>query len=959
VTQRSSKEFLLEKAAQDLGNLDDDAGRKRYLARRRGLQRAAVVRQLIDASRTNLRIDTRRALSLAEAAVTIARRLRNKDDLAGSLRSKANALYILGDNQAALECHSQALRIFRATRNAEQQARTLNSSIQPLILLGDYDQAFEAAQSARKIFQRLGDERHLAHLEINTGNIYHRQDRFAEGLVRYQRAYGMLLPLRDSEGLAVALYNMSVCLISLNDFPHALATYQRAREMCVRHGMTLLVGQSDYNIAYLYYLRGEYGRAIDMLRATREVCEKNGDAHILALCYLDLSEIYLELNLSAEASEVAREGFLRFKKLGMGYEKAKCLTNEALALGQQGKALHALERLAQARAAFVRERNHVWPWLIDLYGAVVLFNDGRLFEARRSCEKAFEFFRSSGLDGKAVSCCLLLARIDLEAGDVPGARLHCEEALRRLSTLGLPGLNYQANFLMGRVRRAAGDSREAYSSYQKARESLETLRSSLRQDELKIAFLKNKSEVYECLVDLCLRGETETPSALQEAFQYIESAKSRGLMEMMFQGAQKAPETMDGQSELVRRIRDLREELNWYYHRIEQEQLRPQGNTAGRIGHLQSAADAREKDLLRCLRELPDSEPESALLRGFPSVSLQEIQSALPQGTLLIEYFAVGDRLIAALIGPGRLDVVAVTLVSRVANLLQMFRFQLSKLSLGPEYVGRFAQALFGATQSHLRELYRELLEPIGGHLVGKHLVFVPHGILHSLPFHALFDGEQYLIDRFSVSYCPSASIYGLCQNRPSPARSSSLILGIPDEQAPCISDEIDAVASEVRSPAVFSGQQATEQVLREQGPLSSLVHIATHGHFRPDNPMFSRIRLGNSYLNVFDLYHLRLPADLITLSGCATGLNVVAAGDELLGLIRGLLTAGARSLLLTLWDVHDRSTTEFMRGFYRHLQSGATKAKAFQFAVRETCNRYPHPYYWAPFFLVGNVLAN
>ena len=128
----------------------------------------------------------------------------------------------------------------------------------------------------------------------------------------------MLLPFRDNEGLAVALYNMAVCLITLNDFPRALATYQRAREMCVSHGMTLLVTQSDYNIAYLYYLRGEYSRAIEMLRATREECEKNGDAHVLALCYLDLSEIYLELNLSTRSKRNGPRRLFAFSKTGHG-----------------------------------------------------------------------------------------------------------------------------------------------------------------------------------------------------------------------------------------------------------------------------------------------------------------------------------------------------------------------------------------------------------------------------------------------------------------------------------------------------------------------------------------------------------------------------------------------------------------------------------------------------------------
>jgi len=99
------------------------------------------------------------------------------------------------------------------------------------------------------------------------------------------------------------------------------------------------------------------------------------------------------------------------------------------------------------------------------------------------------------------------------------------------------------------------------------------------------------------------------------------------------------------------------------------------------------------------------------------------------------------------------------------------------------------------------------------------------------------------------------------------------------------------------------------------------------------------------------------LPAELITLSGCATGLNVVAAGDELLGLVRGLLSAGAQSLLLTLWDVHDRSTTEFMKSFYSHLVAGENKSVAVQRAMAELRQHYPHPYYWAPFILMGSAL--
>ena len=136
----------------------------------------------------------------------------------------------------------------------------------------------------------------------------------------------------------------------------------------------------------------------------------------------------------------------------------------------------------------------------------------------------------------------------------------------------------------------------------------------------------------------------------------------------------------------------------------------------------------------------------------------------------------------------------------------------------------------------------------------------------------------------------------------------------------------------------------------------SRLIHIATHGKFRQDNPMFSGIRLGDAYLNLYDLYQLKLDAELVTLSGCATGMNVVTSGDELLGLIRGLLYAGAHSLLLTLWDVHDQSAADFMVGFYRRFHGGESKAGALRGAMMELRERYPHPYHWAPFTLIGKV---
>lgn len=952
---RTALEISPEEVFTELAGIETEAGRRKFLNRHAELVRSEAVKRLAEAVVEKARVDTREALGLAEAAVTIARRLRRKEDLATGLRAKANALYACGDNRSAVEHHEQAFQIYSSLGNWKEAARTLSSSLQPLILLGLYDRALAAWERAREIFTRLGDPWRLARLEINAGNIFHRQDRFEEALTHYEQAYEGLLSHQDAEGMAVVLSNMAVCLISLNDFPRALATYQKARAVCEQNHMPLLVAQADYNIAYLHYLRGEYSRAIEMLYAARRACEATGDAYHLALCHLDLADIYLELNLSEEARVMAREGYLRFEKLGMRYEAAKTLAYEAIAYGQQGKAVQALERFAEAREMFKREKNHIWPWLLDLYQALVLFHEGRYFEAQRLCAGGADFFDQTMLAGKAALAHLVLARIALQAGDLGLARVETDAASGRLKGAQAPVLAYQAHLLLGQVAQGRGDRSTAHAAYQEARKALEALRSRLKAEELKISFVKNRLEVYDALMGLYLSQEGGEITAA-EAFSCIEAAKSRSMVEMIFQSGQSLPAGDAGQSELVRRIRDLREELNWYYHRIELEQLRPEERSREVIEKLQEQAESRENELLRMLRELPAHERETATLEAPAGSSLERVQACLPTDATLVEYYSAGDRVVAAVVTRDTIEILPVTVVSRAFHFLHLLRFQLSKFRMGEAYARRFGEPLLRAAESHLESLYVELIAPLQPLLRGKHLIFVPHGPLHFLPFHALRSGNSYLCDTYSVSYAPSATVFALCQEKAANLSPASLVLGIPDERAPQILAEVQSVAALLPQREVFIGEQATSGILREKGQNCGLLHIATHGIYRQDNPMFSAIRLGDGYLNLYDLYQVRLGARLVTLSGCATGMNVVAAGDELLGLQRGLFCAGATSLLLSLWDVHDRSTAELMQAFYAPYVETNDMAGALQTAMRQLRDQNPHPYFWAPFILVGKL---
>ncbi len=904
---------------------------------------------LTERVREEVRVDTARAQRLAELATTIAEITGNNLVLAKSLRARANALYALDQHAAAVEMHKQAAALFEAEGNEEELARTLSGSIQPLLLLGHYDQALAAADRARALFVKQGNTLRLARLDINIGNIYHRQDRFAEALVFYERAYNELVVHDDAEGMAAVMSNLPLCYMNLNEFPRALEMYRKARQHCEQKGMPILVAYADYNIAYLYFLRGEYGRAIQMLREAAESGKKANDAYQIALCSLDLSEIYIEVNLIQEASQLAREANLHFQQLGFGYEAAKALVFAAVAASRQGQAFEGIKLFSTAKELFIRDNNHVWPSLIDLYQALVLFNEGRLFEARQLCVAARDFFGPSAMPSKAALAELLLVRIALRMNDAATARRHSEAALHQVQKLESPMLTYQAEFLMGEVERATGNPDLAYECYRRAREALETLRGSLRGEELKIAFFQNKLEVYENLVELSL-----TAARLEKAFEYVELAKSRSLTDRLMQPVHVSSEADAGQSDLVRSIRNLREELNWYYNLIEREQLKSEERSPDRIQKLEQEARAHEDHLMRVLHEATLNEASQAGIQIPNAVSLEKIRSLLPADTALVEYFRIQDRDIACVLSRDDLQIRQVTVESRVKKALQLFQFQLAKFRLDPQFVAGFQELMLESTQSHLQTLHQELIDPIADLLEAKHLVFAPHGLLHHIPFHALFDGEAYLTDKFSISYAPSASVYALCCEKTVNVSGDSLVLGVADNQAPLILEEVRALSAILPNAKMFVGEAASEGVLKSLGPASRIIHIATHGYFRQDNPMFSSIRLGDSYLNLYDLDHFKLPAELVVLSGCATGRNTVTPGDELMGLVRGLLQAGAQSLMLSLWDVHDASTRDFMIAFYSRLAQGWTKPLAHQAAMAEIRKSYGHPYYWAPFVLIG-----
>ena len=938
----------------ELSLLPDEAEMCRYLKGHPQLHTQEAVTGLYDAVVVLSRVDMRRAQRLAQAAAWIAREL--KDDQvasAFSARAMGHVLYLSGKHRPAIQQYESALESFESLGRDMDAARTINGALQSLIYDGQYDRAFSLGERARAIFTQHGDQLRLARLDSNMANIYYRQDRFSEAMELYERAYQVFRTMGDAQDVSIVLRNLAVCSISLNDFSRAEQTYQMARKHSEEHGLSLLVAEADYNVAYLYYLRGEYLRAIELYDQTREFCNRLRDQYHKALCDLDESEIYLELNLTEGGEDLAGDAYRAFQEQGMQYEAAKAATFSAIALSQQGQGVRSLRIFDEARALFVKEQNNLWPAMIDLYKALVLHEAGRDDEAHDLALAALEYFDPSPLPAKAAICELLLAAIELRFADAETARRYVSSALARLLRVQSPAV-YQAYFMLGRVEEAGKNTELARQAYERAHRKLEDLRSHLGREEIKIAFLKDKLAVYEGLVVTTLALDQGRSGGAQ-ALEYIEQAKSRSLADLIAFRSNSLEPRNNTQPAAMPQLHELRQKLNWVYHQIELEELNPRDRSRERIQRLREQGREFEDALMKAFSQLQSVDRELTGLQGHSgAVSSAEIQSRIPPDAVLVEYYSARNWFYACLVTRESVRVVPVAEHSQVREELRLLQLQIAKFRLGEEYIQPLRKVLLQATTFHLRNLYSLLIAPVRKYLDAPHLIIVPHSFLHYLPFQALADGQRFLIDDFSVSYAPSASVFALCQQKPPTTSDEALVLGVPDERAPHIREEAEYVAAALKHSHLFLGEDATEQQLRAWGPRSRFIHIATHGYFRQDNPMFSSLRLGRSLLSLFDIYQLQLNAELVTLSGCGTGMNVVIGGDELIGLVRGLLFAGARTLMVSLWEVHDQSTAEFMRNFYDAYLQSPNKAAALRSAVLTLREKHPHPYYWGAFALVG-----
>jgi len=836
----------------------------------------------------------------------------------------------------------------------------------------------------------------LAEAYRNLANLLTRQDQHQSALQNFGLVHDCLARYRETVAdippeisehigyvVASTLSNEAVAFMFLDRPKEAEEKLHDAIKFFAQTDDWLNRGRAHSNLGSLYLRSGQYGAALaEFDQAMAELTESSDHSDSdgferwrqADVTPLDRAMAYLALNLLPEATSALERCELFFRKADRPYELGQCLYTLGL-VRLYSRATHdAKAALDEAQRLFKNLGNPYWLNRTSL-ALAILANENQEFTTARALTHTLlqEWQASDGEEGSVkwdtgslVDLLLLRMRMHLDAGELAEARQYSAQVqaiLGEPSTpenhLALPHLHLRFQHMWGQIEQVSGNHAKAEKHFRQALDLLESQRASLPIEEIRTAFLDDKSRLYDDLI-ITILGEGDVPqSCLTEVFNVIERARSRSLLERLYatltEESEAQEERLEEDRQRTAQQRHLRQRLHWLYNRL----LSNEG-TALDDSMIENRTITEEIQADEAMLQQLEWQMSSKLLDQAQPVDLQLFQKTLSRDEQALAYYIANQEVFVLLIDAGQIQIFRhLCDVDTLVHYQNELRFQLGRAELGTDYLTRHAKRLQRALQNALYNLYQSLIAPLESELWATKLHIIPYGILHQIPFHALWDGNRYLIQRFECTYAPSASVAVYCHDRPFQFHDQLGLAGIAldDATIPAAQAEVQAVTRHFQKHWLYLNEQVNENTVREAAAQADILHIATHGLFRADNPFFSALKLADGWLDVREIYRLPLRAYLVVLSACESGASQVRGGDELIGLARGFLGAGARQLLVTLWNVNDQSAAKLMDRFYTHLVDDETPqetAAALRTVQLEAIAADQHPYFWAPFFMIG-----
>jgi CHAT domain-containing protein/tetratricopeptide (TPR) repeat protein len=943
-------------------------------------------------------------------------------DRAGQARAArgiGQASHDAGQPEEALKPLLESLELARLAADTDGVCAALSALARVNVDLGRMAEAEEQAREALNRSRAAGNR--IRQVEALNGlgdiSLFTGQSLQAIGVLR--EAVTLAQAIGDRRGQALAWLNQGYAAADLGRMPDAEAAYEAS--LALYHAVDDPAGEAAVltGQGHLFNLAGATQQALASYRQAQPLLERTGDRVGLARISTGIAKAQLELGEPSIALRYYEQALALFRAVKLQNGEAGTLLPMGLCLTALGRHSEALARYLEAlplvrsvgdKRLEGRALEHLGRAYSDL---------GELDRAIDFYSQSSELARSTGDSTGEMyalnSIGLLLARQGSHEQAAAALEAALEIAVRAKHRFGESLVLYslaRGDSDVGRVERALSRVGESL-------RLIDTLRSNVASLELRASYVASIRDRQELEIDLLMRLHAREPAAGYDvrAFESSERARARSFLDGLAQARAGIREGAD--PALLARERTIAASLSVKAQRL--TRLRQSATGASELAALAQDIDALTAEQRDVDAQMRAASPRYAALVAPQPLLLGDVQARiLDDQSVLLQYFLGGARSyvwavtrtgLASFVLPGR---------SEIERRVRPFREQLSAVSVVASGTG--GGPAFPADAIDFAGVSRLLLGPVADHLDKPRLLVASDGILHFVPFAALPNPraaadssslDEPLMVRYEVVHVPSVSTLALLRgawNRERQWAKTAMVFADPVFEA----DDPRLTANGGRRaarPAAAADNEPLRRVLRDIGSqdggiprllearhearaiaaLSSgvtlaldfeasrdaamsprladyrVVHFATHGVANSEHPELSGIvlslfdqkrRARDGFLRLQDIYNLELPADLVVLSACNTGMGREVVGEGLIGLVRGFMYAGARRVVASLWKVDDQATSELMSRFYRGLlRESLTPSEALRSAQREMSRteRWRHPFYWAAFVLQGD----
>jgi len=858
-------------------------------------------------------------LARAEQAVTaVARHPQQAEEMARAVLLAADgdgevaavalrAMGLAAKEQGRLSAAIRSLR--RAVRLAERgghRRRAAEARMSLVVLLADAGRTTDALALAEQAAAGLdGGDR--GRLLAQRGLVHARAGEAEAALECFRRALPALRRAGDALWEARVLLNRGILHVYRAAYREAETDLSRCRVRASQAGLDAMAAKATHNLGFTALRRGDVPRSLALIDEAHEQTTALGIDELSTV--VDRAEALLVAGLADEAYTVLSEAVTRHAGSGFAYDLAEVRLAKARAALPAGEPAVAAQEAARARRAFSSQGRPGWAALarhVEVRGRWAVGERGA--SLLRAALASADELNAVGWPVAAQHSRIIAARLALHAGraDLADDLLQQASSARRRGPAELRSAAWHAQALrhLDRRERAA-----ALAALRRGLAVVADYAQTLGATDLRASAASYGGELAGTGVGVAL----ETGRA-RTVLDWAERWRASTLR----QPALRPPADPRLAADLAA-LRAVSADL-------QAAALEGRDTTV-----LQAEQVRLEQAVRRRARHAPGSAPRSRAASPAPTGSSVLLETLGERA--LVEYLRHEQRLWAVAVAGRRLHLVDLGDEEQPLRELEALRFALHVLARQQGSPAVLATAAAGLRHSAAR-LDAHLLEPVSRMVGDRELVVVPTGVWHALPWTAL----PSLAGR-PVSVAPSAAGW-VDAAGPAAGRSGR------DRRAPVLvagprlrhaQPEVEMLARRYPDARVLTGAAASAERVRQALDGAGLAHVAAHGRFRADNPLFSSIELADGPLTVYDLERLRRAPEVLVLSACESGLSAVAAGDELMGLAAAVLGLGTRALVGSVTPVSDADTRRLMDGLHQRLDAGLSPAHALAAARAAT----------------------